>query len=134
MVFFELLFFVINNLELGKSQAIYFTCRQSSRHLPQTQVSWNGVDIPWSETVDYLGVSLDQKLNFGCHVTNSIRKCDILTKPIYPLVKRRSRLHLSILLLYKTVFRPTVTYGFPAWFEFLQSCSSVNPLLQELVV
>ncbi|KXJ75371.1 hypothetical protein RP20_CCG011846 [Aedes albopictus] len=105
----------------AKSQAIYFTRRRSPRYLPQTQVSCNGVDIPWSESVGYLGVSLDQKLNFSCHITNSIRKCDILTKTLYPLIKRRSRLHPTIkVLLYKTVFRPTVAYGFPAWFDCAQ--------------
>lgn len=106
----------------AKSQAIFFTRRRSPRHLPQRHVSCGGVDIPWSPTVGYLGVTLDRTLTFGCHVTNCIQKCDKLTKSLYPLVKRRSRLDPSIkLLLYKTVFRPTVAYGFPAWYDCAQS-------------
>lgn len=106
----------------AKSQAIFFTRRRSCRYLPQRQVTCSGVNIPWSQSVGYLGVTLDKKLNFGCHVTNCIRKCDKLIKTLYPLVKRRSRLDPSIkVLLYKTVFRPTVAYGFPAWYNCAKS-------------
>lgn len=105
-----------------KSQAIFFTRRRSPRHLPQRYVSCNGVDIPWSPNVGYLGITLDQKLKFGCHVTNCLQKCDKVVKMLYPLVKRRSRLDPGIkILLYKTVLRPTVAYGFPAWYDCAQS-------------
>lgn len=98
-----------------KSQAIFFTRRRSPRHMPQNQVICGGIVIPWSDTVGYLGVTLDKKLNFGTHVTSCLRKCDMLIKTLYPLINRRSRLDPNIkLLLYKTVFRPTLTYGFPA--------------------
>lgn len=72
----------------AKSQAIFFTRRRSPRFLPQSLVSCNGVDIPWSPNVDYLGVTLDQKLKFDCHVTNCLKKCDKLTRMLYPLVRR----------------------------------------------
>ncbi|KXJ79563.1 hypothetical protein RP20_CCG000519 [Aedes albopictus] len=37
---------------------------------------------------------------------------------LYPLVNRRSHLDTnSKLLLYKTVFKPVMTYGFPAWYN-----------------
>lgn len=84
--------------------------------MPQNQLIFWGIDIPWPDTVGYLGVTLDKKLNFGTHVTSCLCKCDMLIKTLYPLINRRSRLDPNIkLLLYKTVFRPTVTYGFPAW-------------------
>ncbi|KXJ72203.1 hypothetical protein RP20_CCG018649 [Aedes albopictus] len=106
----------------AKSQAIFFTRRRSPRHLPQSQVSCGGVDIPWSQNVGYLGMTLDPKLKFGCHVANCLQKCDKLTKMLYPLVKRRSRLDRNLkVLLYKTVFRPTVAYGFPVWYDCAQS-------------
>lgn len=41
---------------------------------------------------------------------------------LYPLVCRRSRLSKpNKFLLYKVVFRPTMTYGFPAWHGCAQS-------------
>lgn len=67
-------------------------------------------------------MTLDPKLKFGCHVANCLQKCDKLTKMLYPLVKRRSRLDRNLkVLLYKTVFRPTVAYGFPVWYDCAQS-------------
>lgn len=105
-----------------KTQAIFFTRRRSQRNLPNRQVSCSGIEVPWSPNVGYLGVTLDEKLTFGCHVSSCIRKCDKLTRILYPLVNRRSRLDPGIkLLLYKTVFRPTVTYGFPAWSDCARS-------------
>lgn len=105
-------------LNPNKSQVMFFTRRRSPRYLPQREISVNGHAIEWSNNVQYLGLNLDKKLTFGFHIEESLRKFDKLTKTFYPLVNRRSRLDNGTkVLLYKTVFRPTVTYGFPAWYN-----------------
>lgn len=106
----------------AKCQAIFFTRRRSPRYMPQNEITCGDIDIPWSESSVYLGLTLDKKLTFGLHTNNCIKKFNKLTRALYPLVKRRSRLDKNIkLLLYKTVFRPTITYGFPAWYNCAQS-------------
>lgn len=106
----------------AKTQAIFFTRRRSRRFLPQTQITTANHAVPWTDEAKYLGLTLDPKLKFDKHVTGSLTKCDKLTKMLYPLICRRSRLssHNKI-LIYKLIFRPTLTYGFPAWHSCAQS-------------
>lgn len=105
-----------------KTQAIFFTWKRSNRNLPQRQVVVGGHAVPWSDEVKYLGITLDPKLTFGKHITRSLEKICKLTKSLYCLVNRRSRLHMDKkLLLYKTVFHPTLTYGFPVVFNCARS-------------
>lgn len=106
----------------AKTQAIFFTRRRSERFLPQSQVVSMGHAIPWSEQVKYLGLEFDPKLKFDKHVAASLEKCSKLTRMLYPLVSRRSRLSSrNKILLYKLIFRPTLSYGFPAWHGCAQS-------------
>lgn len=101
-----------------KSQAIFFTRKRSPRKFPQNEISVWGRQIPWSNDVRYLGLTLDRKLTFVTHIQNTLTKCDKLIRMLYPLINRRSQLDTnSKLLLYKTVFMPSMTYGFPAWHD-----------------
>lgn len=105
-------------INAGKSQAIFFTRKRSPRNLPHSQITACGHQVQWSNDVKYLGLTLDRKLNFATHIKNSLSKCDKLTRTLYPLINRRSHLDKnSKLLLYKTVFKPSMTYGFPAWYD-----------------
>lgn len=103
-------------LNPGKTQAIFFTKRRSPRYLPSRQINAGGVVVPWSDDVKYLGVVYDRKLLFDKHVNNCIAKCNGLVHCLYPLINRRSKLHLNNkMLLYKLIFRATLVYGAPAW-------------------
>ena len=107
----------------AKTQAIFFTRRRSERFLPQRQIAALGHEVPWSDEVKYLGLVLDPKLKFDKHIGATLEKCDKLTRLLYPLVSRRSRLsNANKILLYKLIFRPTITYGFPAW----HSCATTR--------
>ena len=106
----------------AKTQAIFFTRRRSQRFLPQSEVTALGLPVPWSDSVKYLGLVLDPKLKFDKHVSSTLEKCDKLTRMLYPLVSRRSRLSkTNKILLYKLIFRPTLTYGLPAWHSCAQT-------------
>ena len=106
----------------AKTQAVFFTRRRSQRYLPQSQVYAVGHPVQWSDQVKYLGLTFDKKLRFDKHVAASLDKCKKLTKMLYPLVCRRSRLsNANKILLYKLIFRPTLTYGLPAWHGCAQS-------------
>lgn len=99
-----------------KTQAIFFTRKRSTRHLPQHEIVVSHHPIPWSNEATYLGLRLDKKLNFGIHVNQAILKCKKTVKSLYSMLNRRSRLDRKLkLLLYKSIVRPTLMYGFPAW-------------------
>lgn len=105
-------------INAAKSQTIFFTRKRSQRNLPQRPITVCGQQITWSDNIRYLGVILDRKLTFSAHIKNTLSKCDRTVKLLYPLIKRRSHLATcSKLLLYKTVLRPVMTYGFPAWYD-----------------
>lgn len=100
----------------AKTQAIFFTRRRSLRRLPQTNITAVGHPVPWSDHVKYLGITIDKKINFAKHIATSIEKCTKLIKMLYPLICRRSKLNISNkLLIFKSIFRPSLSYGFPAW-------------------
>lgn len=99
-----------------KSQAIFFTRRRSPRFLPTAEINVNGSNIPWKAEVEYLGLTLDQKLLFDKHINRAINKANCLSRSLYSLINRRSPLQIANkLLLYKCVFRPVLTYGCPVW-------------------
>lgn len=105
-----------------KTQAIFFTRRRNQRFLPQTQITAMNHAVPWSEEAKYLGLTMDPKLKFDKHIAASLSRCDKLIKMLYPLISRRSRLsNQNKILIYKMIFRPIITYGFPAWHSCAQS-------------
>ena len=100
----------------AKTQAVYFTRNRSLRLLPDVCIEVNGHHVPWDTEAKYLGLLMDSKLKFDKHINMSLTKCDKLTRSLYALVKRQSRLQLhNKLLLFKGVFRAVLTYGSPAW-------------------
>lgn len=73
-------------------------------------------DIEEKTTVKLLGVTLDKRLRFCQHITNVINRTYITLSKLYPLVNRRSRLSTdNKVTLYKTLFRPIMTYACASW-------------------
>lgn len=64
----------------------------------------------------YLGVTLDTRLSFGPHITQTINKTYATLSKLYPLCNRRSLLTTeNKLTLYKTILRPIMTYACAVW-------------------
>jgi hypothetical protein len=100
----------------SKTEAIYFTRRRASRFLPDTHINVNGLSVPWTTKVKYLGLILDKKLIFKNHVEHILDKSSKLIKIYYPFINRRSRLNKTVkLTLFKTVFRASMLYASPVW-------------------
>ncbi|KXJ81798.1 hypothetical protein RP20_CCG017824 [Aedes albopictus] len=83
----------------AKTQAIFFTRKRAPRHLPATELSVNGIRIPWKNEACYLGLTMDEKLLFDKHINSSINKVNGLTRSMYSLINRRSSLQLANKLL-----------------------------------
>lgn len=99
-----------------KSQAIFFTRKISTRHLPNTNLVMNGIDIPWNQHVKYLGVLLDRRLTFREHINSIKVKFNLAIKMMYPLVNRKSTLSTyNKITLVKSIFQPIILYACPVW-------------------
>lgn len=100
-------------LNVAKTQAIFFTWRRSVE-VPRVQHLYINREcrIKWDSDVKYLGLKLDKKLLFKCHIQHAIEKANKAIGLLYPLISRNSSLSTdNKLLLYKVALRPTWSYG-----------------------
>lgn len=96
-----------------KTEAIIFTRK---RETPKRSLHVNKHPIPWSNSVKYLGVILDKKLNWNDHVCNLRLKGIKAFNALKPLLNRRSNLKsYTKLCIYSTLIRPCITYACPVW-------------------
>lgn len=111
-------------LNISKYEACYFTRRRKEVYKPpESSIVIEGNAIEWKPAIKYLGVHIDSKLTFKAHTNNSISKVEKYIKILYPLINRRSRLTIKTkVLLYKSIFRPVLTYAAPVW----SSCALVH--------
>lgn len=79
-------------------------------------ITFDGHNIKKQDTVKYLGVTLDKKLNFNKHIENSVRKGKIILREVFPLISNQSQLSKkSKLRIYKQAIRPVFLYANPIW-------------------
>lgn len=103
-----------------KTQAIIFT-NKFIKHSPSSLLKLNDTQINWTDSVKYLGVTLDQKLNFNKHTEIQLKKAKIIKSQLYPLLKSKkleSRIKINI---YKSVLRPVLTYASETWIQTAES-------------
>ncbi|GFT98000.1 RNA-directed DNA polymerase from mobile element jockey [Trichonephila clavipes] len=74
--------------------------------------------VPWSKSVNYLGVTLDQHLSFNEHITKIDNKFRALACLYYPYFTRNSPLTIkNRLLIYTSILRPVLLYASPNFFS-----------------
>lgn len=101
---------------LQKYEACLFTRKTASRHSPQSGISVDNGEVPWSSSIKNLGLHLDKRLTFRTHVEKVVQKGERLIRMLYPLISRNSKLNTrNKILLYKTMFRPVICYASPVW-------------------
>ncbi|GFT92340.1 RNA-directed DNA polymerase from mobile element jockey [Trichonephila clavipes] len=72
--------------------------------------------VPWSKSVNYLGVTLDQHLSFKDHIIKIDNKFRVLACLYYPYFTRNSPLTIkNRLLIYTSILRPVLLYASPVW-------------------
>ncbi|GBN41845.1 RNA-directed DNA polymerase from mobile element jockey [Araneus ventricosus] len=95
-----------------KCQAVYFTRR---RKVPDPPKLYRRA-FNWSKETKYLGVTLASRLTYDKHITNINKRTRTAKAKLYLLLGRNSKLSLkNMLLLYKTILRPIMTYASPVW-------------------
>jgi hypothetical protein len=107
----------------GKTHAIYFTRR---RRPPDSILTLNGRNIPFVNSVKYLGVIFEERMTWRLHIENIEAKAFRTFITLYSLFKsERLRANIS-LTLYKALIRSVMTYACPAWefaAETYRNCS-----------
>jgi hypothetical protein len=102
------------NVNSQKTVAIFITNRKT-REIPHGPINVFNNDASWSDVLKYLGIHIDKKLTFQLHIEEVIRKANLATKTLYPLINRKSKLHVeNKIQIYKMAIRPILTYGLPA--------------------
>ena len=123
------------NLNLEKSQAMFFT-RRRLREIPQRPLRINNSSTPWSyQSVKYLGVILDKTLTFRHHIEYVIEKMNKIIHIMYPLLNRSSKLNVkNKMLLYKLAIRPVLTYASPVFSDIAECHTKKLQIAQNKVL
>jgi hypothetical protein len=107
-------------LNHNKTETIFFT-KRIKKELPGPTINIFNKNIKWSDTVKYLGITLDKRLIFAQHINNIILRSNNCIKMLYPLISKNSKMNVANkLLIYKTVIRPILTYGCPVFHNIAQ--------------
>lgn len=109
-------------INAAKTQAIFFPFDKKKRRLPQSELVLNGSNIPFKPHITYLGVTLDNKLSYGPHITSTKLKVSNCIRAIYPLIGKKSKLSTNNkMIIFKTIVRPIMLYASPVWMNAAHS-------------
>jgi hypothetical protein len=98
-----------------KTELIIFTRKKTNIKI-FTPLKINKHKINPTTKVNYLGITLDARLNFKENVKTKLVKANNAIRKIYPLIKRNSKLNVkNKIIIYKALLRPIVTYAAPVW-------------------
>uniref|UniRef100_A0A2S2N7M6 Putative RNA-directed DNA polymerase n=1 Tax=Schizaphis graminum TaxID=13262 RepID=A0A2S2N7M6_SCHGA len=108
-------------LNPSKTKAIMF----SNKPLYQAKtLHFENTQIKWSNTVKYLGVTIDSKLNFVNHIKTTLHKASEAKFSLFPLINKFSPLPLKTKLYISNMYiRPIIMYASPVWSSNLSNSS-----------
>jgi hypothetical protein len=99
-----------------KTEAILFTKSPKMINLKEAHKIHFNETLKWKNEVKYLGVTLDTKLTFKAHIDKCRRKAGMVTRFLFPLMKRTSSLsQQGKITLYRSYIRPVMTYACPVF-------------------
>ena len=106
-------------LSNSKSVAMLFTRK---RKIGTLSLNIDGNPVTFASTFKYLGVIFDTKLSYRSHVDSVVTKCSkrmnllkLLTRTYWGADKK------SLLKIYRSLIRPVIDYGMPAYFMTAKS-------------
>lgn len=103
-------------INAGKTQFVFFPYNGRRRRLPTLALSLQNSIIPISKKATYLGVILDSKLNFKCHLEAAKLKAIKCFRAMYPILASKSKLsRANKYLIHKCVIQPILLYASPVW-------------------
>lgn len=106
-------------LNSSKTEAIMFTRK---RKQPNNKLVIDGHHIPWQKSVKYLGVHIDERINWSQHINKLYLKGTQALNALSPVLNRKSNLSPTTKLrIYCTLVRPCITYASPVWSSTCES-------------
>lgn len=97
---------------------------------PCPQLTFNAEPIPVKDSVCYLGVHLDSKLNWNTHIKKKKTQISLKVKSLHWLLRKESGMSLeNKLLIYKVVIAPIWKYALELWGS--ASTSSIKKIQAE---
>jgi hypothetical protein len=95
-----------------KSSHTTFTLRKDNC----PAITINQTVLPKVESVKYLGLHFDRRLNWKVHITKKRKQTDFKAKEINWLIGKKSNLSIeNKILVYKAVIKSIWTYGIELW-------------------
>jgi Reverse transcriptase (RNA-dependent DNA polymerase)/Endonuclease-reverse transcriptase len=96
-----------------KTVAIIFN-QVSAANIPP--LTFDGHQVPWSNSATYLGVKLDRFLSFNDHVDEIVKKATRVRSMLYPILNNRSPIPTtSKIMILQLYIRSVLSYAGPAW-------------------
>ena len=112
-------------LNANKSELLIMTKRFTENRIFQP-IKLAGGEVYPKDCAKYLGVTLDKRLNFKTHISETINKASCLMRSLYPLMISQSLDRTNKALIYTALIRPVITYGCPVWSGI--SMTAMSPL------
>jgi len=100
-----------------KSQAVTFTKRRPQD--PPPLLLFNH-PIPYQRTAKYLGITLDNKLTFGQHITDLAMRAKQRTTALAPMLRTPTLKQSTRYHIYKAIIRAMMSYASAAWLHAAQ--------------
>ena len=100
-----------------------------------THIKHDEMTIELARETKYLGLTIDEKLNWNSHITKTTKKCKrILGACIKAIGKTWGISNDKIMWLYKTIILPTLSYGAVIWGLYLtnQHIQKLEPLQNQI--
>ena len=102
-----------------KNTVVFFTRKYNfhKKVLPKVnKIKMGGVEIKPSDNMTYLGIILDQKLNWSLHIKTKVSKAIKWLAVLKPAIDNIYGLSPSKMLwIYKQILLPRITYGAHVW-------------------
>jgi hypothetical protein len=99
----------------SKTVAIIFKPTNKKKFSTTDNLSFFGQVIPWSSEVKYLGVILDQKLNFSEHIKSRLQIANAMKMKLTNLLHNKKLSLKNKKLIYTAILRPTLLYASQIW-------------------
>ena len=117
------------NFNPNKTKAMILTRKRSVVH---PKIYLQGVEIEYVQEFKYLGVTIDNKLNWRKHIENQTKKAQIALNVGRRMIGQSWGLKpKQMTWLYRSVVRPILTYGAIVWVNSIER-TYINKLLQKV--
>lgn len=98
------------------------------------KLSLDGVDIPFTSEIKYLGVNFNMLLKFNKHARSLVQKAKRLLGMFSYILNNKYLPINTKLLLYKVAIRSVLVYGFPIWFTISPTVANELEIFERKVL